>query len=112
VRVYSRKRAAERPERGKVVAEVLERDGHRCQFWKHHTNARAGFAAPLGCSVMLDVHEIIPRSVWKVGYLEPSNCVTLCRVHHGFVGDNPNKAHTIGLHGYSWQRPTNTGDAA
>lgn len=54
----------------------------------------------------LEVHEIIPRSAWPAGYLVESNCISLCPVGHDWVGLHPSDAHELGLHGYSWERPT------
>lgn len=57
------------------------------------------------CVRKLDVHEIIPRSIWRLGFLEPTNCILVCRAHHEWIDDNPSEAARAGLHGYSWQRP-------
>ena len=59
---------------------------------------------------LLDVHEIIPRSAWPDGFLEVTNCILICRGHHDWVGDYPEAAAAVGLHGYSWQRPDQQGD--
>lgn len=108
----SKKRRAALPERAKVRQVVLERDGYECQFWtKAPVDAMDWPNVPFACDrSQLDVHEIIPRSAWKDGWLVPENCVCLCRRHHEFVTDNPDLAHSIGLHGYSWERPDNPGE--
>jgi hypothetical protein len=95
VRPVSKKRARKAAERRKVVAEVIYRDGS-CQ---------AAGRAPGPCGGPLDVHEVIPRSAWADGYLEPSNCMVVCRSHHSWIDDHPKTAALIGLHGYSWDRP-------
>jgi len=110
IRRYSAKRAAKRSLRAEVVAEVLRRDGYRCQFSNRleavYGRDYAPFSYPLRCDGPLDVHEIIPRSVWRDGYLEPANCVTLCRLaHHRWVDGNPADAYVLGLHDFSWSRP-------
>lgn len=104
MRVYSKKRDAQKPRRAAVVAQVLDRDGG-CQWSKACLHGGALHLTGLPCAGPLDVHEIIPRSAWAKGYLEPSNCIALCRAHHGWVGDHPTDAHAMGLHGYSWERP-------
>lgn len=93
----SKKREVEAAERRIVIVEVLARDRNTCQ---------AGPLVPeVACHGMLDVHEIIPRSAWAKGYLEPTNCLTVCRAHHDWIGDNPSAAHDVGLHAFSWERP-------
>ena len=79
----SKKRRAALPARSAVIREVHERDQH-CQFIAALWNPEAGWeegdlvGVPTRCSSGLDVHEIIPRSAWSAGWLEPSNCVLLC----------------------------------
>lgn len=57
------------------------------------------------CRGPLDPHEIIPRSAWRDGIYVLSNVVMVCRAHHDWIGDYPDTAHTLGLHGYSHERP-------
>lgn len=89
------------------------RDRYTCQFWSYvsHNVARTapGSTYPGSCGGPLDPHEVIPRSAWADGALDPSNVVSLCRLHHDWVGDNPDDAHAIGLHGYSLERPDQKG---
>ena len=96
MRQMSKRRQRERPTRALVVAQVLARDG-------------GCVAAPLvptvACSGPLDVHEVIPRSAWRAGYLELANTKCVCRAHHDWVGDHLLEAHDLGLHGWSWERP-------
>jgi hypothetical protein len=97
LRPKSQKRLDEDAERDAVKRRVRQRDGNQCQ---------AKGKAPGRCSGPTDVHEIIPRSAWKAGYLMDDNCIVICRAHHDWVGDYPDDAHDLGLHGYSWERPS------
>lgn len=94
----SSRREDERPLRLRLVEVVLERDGHRCRAERSVPQVR--------CEGELDVHEIIPRSAWRDGYLVLWNCVSVCRKHHDWIGDHPTEAHRLGLHGWSWEAPT------
>jgi hypothetical protein len=106
----SKKRRAALPARSAVIREVHERDQH-CQFisrlWAPESGWEEGdlVGVPTRCSGPLDVHEIIPRSAWSAGWLEPSNCVLLCRLHHSWVTENPRVANLLGLHKFSHERP-------
>lgn len=94
----SDKRADENTARLRLTHAVRARDFHTCQ---------AKDKVPeVHCNGPLDVHEIIPRSAWRAGYLVIDNCILICRAHHDWVGDYPDEAHERGLHGYSWERPT------
>jgi hypothetical protein len=92
----SDKRLGEQQQRREVVEAAGRRDGWRC---------RARALVDSRCSGPLDPHEVIPRSAWKAGYLNVDNVVMVCRAHHDWIGDHPDEAHTVGLHGYSWERP-------
>jgi len=84
-------------ERRRLVERVMRRDGYVC---------RAVELVPeVTCGGEADVHEIIPRSAWPGGWLIESNAILVCRRHHEWIGDHPNLAHDLGLHGYSWERP-------
>lgn len=99
IRQESEKHKAERAERDMVCRLVRERDRGQCQARER--------GAPGRCGGHLDVHEVIPRSVWRKGYLVIENCVLVCRSHHEWIEDNAEKdgpAHTLGLHGFSWER--------
>lgn len=93
----SPKRLAETEDRAALRMRVLRRDGFQCQ---------ARLKLPrIRCGGPLDVHEVIPRSVWPGAHLVDSDCLTICRAHHSFVTDNPSEAAAVGLHGFSWERP-------
>lgn len=93
IRQESKKHKNDRAERDMIVRLVRSRD-RTCQ---------AAFA-PGHCAGPLDVHEVIPRSAWRKGYLVVENCKLVCRRHHDWIGENPDEAHTLGLHGFSWER--------
>lgn len=93
----SSKREAQRDERAAVVEAAYFRDGRDCV---------ARVSVPqIRCGGRLDPHEVIPRSAWPGGALVLENVVTICRRHHDWVGDHPELAHDVGLHGFSWERP-------
>lgn len=89
----SEKRKAEAPRRAKVRATVLARD----------KGCRAFGLAPGPCRSPfpdrppLEVHEVIPRSLWAAGYLVVSNCVAVCQVHHDWITDHDPAARALGL---------------
>ena len=95
---FSERRESEREARAVVVALVRRRD-KVCQGGAVHALARVPCEGPLDC------HEIIARSAWSAGYLEPSNCVLLCRASHMHVTTHPHFGHAIGLVKWSWERP-------
>jgi hypothetical protein len=94
---YSERRFSRKELREALCAAVLERDRHTCRATR--------LVPSVACGGPLDVHEVIPRSAWKLGYLVMSNCLAVCRQHHDWIGDHPTDAHQLGLHGYSWERP-------
>lgn len=87
------RRKAEWPLRRAVVKEALERAGYRCEFPMLHE-----------CAGPLDAHEVIPRSTWPAGHLVASNIRIVCRAAHEWISENPQQAHDIGMHGWSWER--------
>lgn len=93
----SARREAQVDERARVIFVVYQRDGGRCQAEAKVPGIR--------CDGPLDAHEIIPRSAWRDGYLEPSNVVLVCRQHHQWIDNHPELAHAAGLHGFSYERP-------
>lgn len=94
---YSPSRRTEIPARSAVVEYVTRRDRGACQ-----AKDRVGHVR---CAGPLDPHEIIPRSAWRLGYLDPTNIIMVCRAHHDWIGDHPKVAHLRGLHGFSWEVP-------
>lgn len=96
LRQESDKHKSERSERVTVERFVRARD---------RTCRAPAMGAPGRCGGTNDVHEIIPRSVWRKGYLVAENCVLVCRAHHDWIDNNVDDAHDVGLHGYSYERP-------
>lgn len=97
LRPFSKKRKDELPERRALVVRKLVAAHWRCQGEAYNVIHV--------CWGPLDVHEIIPRSAWREGYLVDENCVVICRGLHDWIGDHEAEAHAHGLHGYSWERP-------
>lgn len=89
LRPVSPKRRLEAPERTRVVRRVLERD----------VLCRARVSTE--CTAMLpreavDVHEILPRS--RGGdYLDPAECIGVCRFCHDWLHAHPKAARALGL---------------
>lgn len=105
-RVGWRKRN-EQLERSHVIRTVHARDV-RCQFLFWALQAKMDdkigkLEDPIPCwnpeGSGGDVHEIIARSVWPKGYLDPDNCVLLCRAHHEWLDAHRAQAEAIGLYG-------------
>lgn len=92
----SDKRRSQADERAAVVALVRARD----------RSCRGATLMPdRPCGGPLDVHERIQRSLWAAGYLDPDNCVLLCRNHHVYAHENVEEAHRVGLLRHGWERP-------
>lgn len=93
IRPQSPRRASERSEREKVVRAALDRD-------------RGCIAKPLlpgvKCWGPLDGHEVKTRGRGG-SHLDLDNVVTLCRRHHDWVGENPKRAHELGLLKHGWE---------
>ncbi len=87
----SAKRKREAPQRKAVREVVLARD-QGCQ---------ARGIVPGRCwhprGEPLDVHEVISRGLWAAGYLDPGNCLALCRGHHEWVTAHRFEAEEMGL---------------
>lgn len=82
--------------RKSVVQQAADRD----------RGCRAAILVPeVKCRGTHDPHEIIPRSAWRDGIYVLDNVIEVCRHHHDWIDRNPTKAHELGLHGYSWERP-------
>lgn len=93
---------AEAPERQAVLDAVAERDGRGCYAADLVTVVRCG---TMPGRAPLEGHEVIPRSAWPGGHLVAENVRLVCPVHHDWIGDHEREARTLGLHGYSWERP-------
>lgn len=95
--VKSQKRRREELARAEVAVAARARDGG-C--------VARGLVPDHVCAGPLDPHEVIPRSAWPGGHLVLDNVRTLCRAAHEWVHANERAAHRLGLHGYSWERPS------
>lgn len=74
-----------------ACAEAIERDRGRCQ---------ARLLVPeISCGGPLDPQHVIPQGVDKSLAAEPDNIVACCRRHHDWIGDHPERARALGLHG-------------
>jgi hypothetical protein len=105
LRSIGKRRKSKAVRRAEVVVAVRNRDISCRIATSAYMSAEPGPPPyPWTCGGPLDVHEIIPRSVWPDGDLVESNCVLICRVHHDWIGDHPAEAHRLGLHGFSWER--------
>ena len=56
------------------------------------------------CGGPLDCDEIIARSQWAAGYLEPKNTQLLCRMHHDWKHAHPEQARKLGMTKQAHQR--------
>jgi hypothetical protein len=74
-----------------------------CQFHDFTTARDADLmhrVADLGgihCYGEVNGHEIKKSSAWRAGRLEPTNVVTLCNFHNGWIEDHPIEATALGL---------------
>lgn len=106
------------PERARVVDAAWDRDRGQCRvvvLIREHLMGRVSTSPELDeimaslrairCGGPLDPHEVIPRSAWHDGQYVLDNVLMVCREHHDWIGDYPDAAHAVGLHGYSWERP-------
>lgn len=94
LRPVSKKRASQEAERRRVCKVVLERD-RQC-MGQHVFRHR--------CIGGLVVHEVIPRSLWPGGWLEPDNCIAVCWWLNGWIEDHTAEAVELGLAKPSWGR--------
>ena len=97
VRPVSAKRLAESEERRALCLRVNLRD-RCCQG-----GPRFGFSHQ--CRGPLVVHELIPRSLWRAGWLVDDNCVLVCQWLNGWVEDNTAAALECGLAKPGWMAP-------
>lgn len=93
----SKKRKAERVKRAECRRIVLDRDVFCVVCTK------IGGLSSWTADRSTDVHELINRSQGG-DYLNPDECVGLCRFHHQQVTDNPEWAHEIGLTKWGWEK--------
>lgn len=117
IRPMSARRRAELDARKRTRQQVLDRDGHTCQFrryWRTFIDAEGGYnlirgedLPPARCTDwLLEVHELLSRARGG-NWLEPHNCVTLCHAHHQWVTEHPAAATRIGLlHSAPYRPPT------
>jgi len=80
-------RKAEREAAEPVVQAVYSRDGHECVLAQHDNREL--------CMGRLTPHHL--RKAGQGGQWLPSNLVTLCARHNGWVEDHPHMAHALGL---------------
>lgn len=83
----SARRKSEVPERRRVNALVVERDGGCVPKMR---------GMPGDCLGPLAAHELVKRSAGG-DYLDPENCVAACSYHNGRIEDYPNEARGLGL---------------
>lgn len=110
LRPVSAKRLREAPTRASVCRQVDARDGLGCYAGMVINRRRATAIAsgwPTTCAGKIDHHEVIPRSAWPGSHLVVSNVRRVCRKHHDWIDAHEITAATLGLHGYSWERPGN-----
>jgi hypothetical protein len=92
-----RKAKKDAPRRAEVIKRVHKRDRY-CRFYHYVSGIGSDH-----CTGPLDVHEIVPRSVWPDGDLDDTNCVLLCRHHHQWIDSHRDLAELFGL--YSRVKP-------
>lgn len=103
LRRISPKRKASLEERADVRAAVLERDGHRCQFWDavyncgHPEPLDFGNVTPQYCTSALHVHEVTPRGTHPGSELNRDVAITLCSAHHSLIHQRPRLGYQTGL---------------
>jgi len=71
----------------------MERDGWRCQA--------AELVPSVRCGGPLDAHEVLSRGRGGSIY-DAANIVSICRMHHRWVGEHPDAANALGLWHHSW----------
>lgn len=85
----------ERVYRARVVQEVHDRAGGRCE--------PAVLVPQLECGGAFTAHEVVQRSVRKNSHLEPDLQVWTCHAHHMWIHDNVGPATELGLLRESWE---------
>lgn len=78
---------------------VVARDGERC--WARDLVPEVRCASPFRERPQLELHEVIPRSAWRLGAIEPGNCRLLCQAHHDWATSpkDPTPVIAVGLLG-------------
>lgn len=107
MRSVSRKRQRERPQREAAIAAVIERDGEGCFAFRQimaFPMSKIPPGTPITCAGPLDAHEVIQRSVYPGGHLDPANIRMVCRRHHSWLDTDASFAHELGLFRFSWER--------
>jgi hypothetical protein len=97
LRARSAKRAAIAPKRAALVEQVLA-ERPVCEF----PTILGGVAVRMCHRQSTDVHE--PLSRGRGGsILDKRNTLAVCREHHDWIHDHPNKAHELGVLHHSWE---------
>lgn len=92
-----RKIDAQRPY---VRAAVIERDGLGC--YARALVPSVECASPNPERRLYELHEVVKRSRWRMGVLDPANCRLLCQAMHDWTEDHPKEAEMRGLLVPSW----------
>lgn len=96
LRSQSKRTRKQATTRKRVVEQLHQRASGRCEA--------ATIVPEVLCGGPMDVDEIIPRSAYPGGHLDPENCQVLCRRHHDWKHAHPTEAHARGLRRWSWER--------
>lgn len=96
IKPVSNARRAENKIRGAVLADVLMRDGYRCKV--------RDYLPDVFCLGRLTGHELLSRGRGG-SIINPANIVAACERHNGYLHDNPEKAHALGLLKHAWEAP-------
>jgi hypothetical protein len=111
LRPVSAKRAAARDDAEPTVQIVYSRDGHRCVLAPDNRamftlmvsgrrNGKLALAEALSAVGKCAGQALTPHHLRKAGQggsWSPENLVTLCAAHNGWVENEPEKAHLLGL---------------
>jgi 5-methylcytosine-specific restriction endonuclease McrA len=91
------------PQSAKRRSEASTRDAVRREVHERDRRCVAELLVPdVRCAGPLDVDEVIPRSAYPGGHLDPANCQLLCRAHHDWKHAHPADAAALGLRRWSW----------
>lgn len=95
----SKKRRASLAERERVRLEVFQRDRY-CQFFNYAKTAQPSLTAGELVDLPACAGPRTTHHLWKAsagGPYIPENLTTLCSFHNGFVEDEPDLCHRLGL---------------